>query len=635
MTTDQISTSAQARQAIAQADPTLLLASLVCITGRTDRIAEFASHIKSAEDRFVDKGWMDEAKRRDLNAWAVEVVAGLETDQATPAQLGIDDDSFLTLASKLTKIPLEHGAIPLLRDQGGFDNFVRTVPATTSAPTGFKLLIIGAGMAGITMAITAKRAGLDFQVLERNPGVGGVWWQNRYPGVGVDTHSKYYSLSFQINRGWTNSHPEGDEFREYLADVAQTHEVADGITFGAEVTDLVWNSERLVWSVSYQRHGKVHEVEASVVVTAAGYLTTPQVPDVPGLETFEGRWFHSAEWDTAYDFADKRVAVVGAGCTSVQVVDRLAPIARSMTVFQRQPHWVGPPGDDGVVPEPERWMLLNVPTYAEWARVQKFLMVSDVNHPIIQYDAEWAATHDRSINEANHGAMEIMLDHLRSSFVDRPDLIERLTPDFAFMGKRPVRDPGGYYAALKKSTTTLVTTGISKAVPSGLVDLEGNLHEVDVIAFATGFRLDFLRSWNIQGRDGASLADVWKDRPVAYLGCQVPGFPNLFVTSGPNGNSNHAAAHNFLAETVAHYVIECVQTMFELKADTIEPTPEAQERWITEMDDKLKQTVWTRELRATNYYRNDNGDVVLPYPIRIDDYWSRLREPALEDMHFG
>ncbi|MGW4340353.1 flavin-containing monooxygenase [Rhodococcus koreensis] len=618
-------------QIVAQADPAILLASIVSITGDTSRIASFAPYLTHEIAHSAIRASLDDTRRKELNAWAIDVIGNLDAYSSRDA-LPLDDDSFQTLASHLTGIPIERQSIPFLREQGGFTSFSPTIPRTKSAPQGFKVLIIGAGMAGITMAAAAKTAGFDFEVLEKGAGIGGVWLQNRYPGVGVDTHSKYYSLSFEVNASWTNSYPEGAEFREYLDAVAHKHDVFDKFTFNAEVTDMEWEEEAGQWRVFYLKEGTPHETTATAVVTAAGYLTRPALPDVPGIDTFKGASFHSAEWNEAYDFTDKRVAVVGTGCTSVQIVDALAPKLRSLSLFQRQPHWVVPPAVEPTIPEAERWLLMNVPSFSRWARLHTFIVIGDVNYDAVRYDAQWAAEHDLSISEANERGRLVAQEHLEASFPDRPDLREKLQPSFAFMGKRPIRDPGAYYSTLKKDTSEVITTGLASVRPEGPVDGDGNLHEVDAIVYATGFTLEYLTHLNIVGRDGRKLSEVFGDSPEAYLGCQIPGFPNLFMTSGPNANPSHGGGHNFCVEAVVHYVVECLQTLVENDARSIEPTEESLSAWIGEVRELLADSIWMRETRATTYYRNSKGEVLLANPLRMEDYWYRLREPDLADM---
>lgn len=631
MTTVASPADTQLETIVSNADAALLLASVISITGETERIADYAPYVTHQYVNGTMRGHLPDEKRRELDIWALDVISNLDR-YSDRDPLRMDDGSFAQLASRLVGVPVGRESLPFLREQGGFTSFSATIPRTKKPRHGFKVLIIGAGMAGITMAVAAKTAGFEFEVLERNPGIGGVWWQNTYPGVGVDTHSKYYSLSFEVNAEWTNAYPQGGEFRDYLEMVAHKHGVYDRFTFGAEVDEMVWNEDEGRWRVGYTKDGERHEVTATAVVTAAGYLTRPTLPDVPGIDDFQGTSFHSADWDDDYDFTDKRVAVVGTGCTSVQIVDSLAPKIKSLTLFQRQPHWVVPPQPTTTIAEDERWLLMNVPSYSRWARLQTFIMIGDANYPAVRYDPEWAAEHDLSISEANDVGLQVALGHLNASFGDRPDLLEKLKPNFAWMGKRPVRDPGAYYSTIKKDSTTLVTSGLAGVKPEGAVDGDGNLHEVDAIIYATGFSLEYLTHWRIVGRDGQELSQVWGDTPVAYLGCQTAGFPNLFITSGPNANPSHGGGHNFCVEAVVHYIVECLQTLVEMDARSIEPSQEAQEAWIREIRELLADSVWVRETRATTYYRNSKGDILLASPLRMEEYWNRLRQPKVEDL---
>jgi cation diffusion facilitator CzcD-associated flavoprotein CzcO len=406
----------------------------------------------------------------------------------------------------------------------------------------------------------------------------------------------------------------------------------DSIVFDSDVRELRWDEAAARWTIVLERGGKREEHHANAVITAAGYLTRAQFPDVPGRERFSGPSFHSAEWQDDCDLTGQRIGVVGTGCTSVQIVDALIDQVGSLTLFQRQPHWVMPPAGEARLPASQLWLLENVPSFAQWSRLALYLLISDALYPQVRYDAQWAATHDLSISPQNDVQLQRGLAHLQASFADRPDLIAKLTPGFAPFGKRPIRDPGGYFTALKHPKSTVVSSGLREVVPEGIVDAEGTLHALDAIVYATGFRLDFLAQWRIEGRDGRTLAEVWQDSPVAYNGCLVPGFPNLFITSGPHASAAHGGGHNFTVEAVVHYAIECLQTLFETGHSSVEVSPEAQQRWAEEVQDALADSVWVRETRATTYYRNGKGEVILASPFRMEDYWNRLRQPDLLDI---
>ena len=615
---------------ISQADPAILLAALVGITGQRDRIESFAPHLTHDYAGGLTAS-LPTGLRAQLNAWALEVLSDPHGRRGKDP-LDVDGPDFLTLAEGLVGWPQEPGSLEFLREQGGFASFVPSVPRTSGPRPDFRLLNVGAGMAGISLAVAARNAGIEFTVLDKRPGLGGVWWQNRYPGVGVDTPSQYYSFSFDINRDWTHAFPSGDEFLAYLHHVTRKYDVRDRFVFGAELTRLAWDEERREWQADYLTAEGPVRTTAHAVVTAAGYLTNPKLPDVPGVEDFGGPWFHSAEWEHECDLRGKRVGVVGTGCTSVQVVDALADELGSLTLFQRQPHWIFPPAATSLLPPAERWLLRNVPSYANWARLRTFLVIGDVNYPAVRYDAEWAAGHVRSISPANHTMLEVAQEYLDETFRDRPDLRAVLTPDFAVMGKRPVKDPGRYFETLKRPTSTVVTSGVQRVAPEGIVDGDGVLHELDAIVYATGFTLEYLSNVTIVGRDGQKLTDLWQDSPLAYNGCMAPGFPNLFVTSGPHSSASHGGGHNFTVEAVTHSVIECLQSLFETGKDSIEVTPDAYERWGSEVRTAMADSVWEREKRASTYYRNGAGEVIPASPFRMEDFWNRLRAPDPGDV---
>lgn len=613
------------------ANPAVLLASLVSITGETALMEALLPQLRHEMGPAGITPVLPPAAQATLVDWGVAVLSQLPAHSGRDP-LALADDAFLPLACALLGWPVEKASLPYLREQAGFLRFVPTVARTRAAPEGFSLAVIGAGMAGIAAAIAARHEGIACTVFEKNPGLGGVWWQNRYPGVGVDTPSEYYSFSFEVNPEWTHAFPEGAQYLDYLERVARKYGVMDSIVFDSDVRELRWDEAAARWTIVLERGGKREEHHANAVITAAGYLTRAQFPDVPGRERFSGPSFHSAEWQGDCDLTGQRIGVVGTGCTSVQIVDALIDQVGSLTLFQRQPHWVMPPAGEARLPASQLWLLENVPSFAQWSRLALYLLISDALYPQVRYDAQWAATHDLSISPQNDVQLQRGLAHLQASFADRPDLIAKLTPGFAPFGKRPIRDPGGYFTALKHPKSTVVSSGLREVVPEGIVDAEGTLHQLDAIVYATGFRLDFLAQWRIEGRDGRTLAEVWQDSPVAYNGCLVPGFPNLFITSGPHASAAHGGGHNFTVEAVVHYAIECLQTLFETGHSSVEVSPEAQQRWAEEVQDALADSVWVRETRATTYYRNGKGEVILASPFRMEDYWNRLRKPDLLDI---
>ncbi|WP_439029076.1 flavin-containing monooxygenase [Gordonia terrae] len=613
--------------AVGVANPALLLASLVTMTGDTSPIERYASRLRHHFDGTGIVAELPSEDARELRAWAIEAM------NKSPERLNRDasdlsDADFAALCSALVGWTVAPESAEFYREQGGFVRFAQTLDRTAKAPEGFKLAVMGAGMAGISTAISAKRAGIDVTVLESRPALGGVWWKNTYPGVGVDTPSAFYSFHFELNPDWKKAFPTGAEYLDYLEKVVEKYDIGDTLQFNSTVTSMTWLEDDQEWEIRYIADGEEALLRANAVVTAAGYLTGPQFPTVEGLSSFAGTSFHSSEWDHSCDFKGKRVAVVGTGCTSVQIVDSLIEEVSSLSVFQRQPHWVMPSAGKDPLPHEHRWLAKNFPFYVNWHRLLTFLPSSDSNYEMVRFDEKWASEHDLSISPLNDEALKVGLSYLDEMFADRPDLKEKLTPSFAPWGKRIIRDPGRYFEALKSEKSELVTSGITSVVPEGIIDGEGRLHEVDIIVYATGFEFKYLSHIDIAGKGGQLLADVWQDSPAAYNGCQVPGFPNLFITSGPHASPGHGGGHNFPVEMIVHYVMESLQLLFETNSSSLEVTDAAFDAWVTEMTEQLKDSIWARETRSTTYYRNSRGDVILPNPLRFEDWWARLRQPA-------
>lgn len=623
--------AADTRAHLRGANPAVLAASLAARTGDTARAQTFLAELAYGFERGGVVCALSAARMEQLIDWYDDVN---RDDTISDTSMPMSDADFSALASGLVgwEVPAETAAF--YREQAGFVDFVATSQQADIDANAFDIVAIGAGMAGIATAVAASKAGMNCRILEKAAQPGGVWQQNTYPGVGVDTPSAYYSFSFEVNQNWSGVYPTGQEYLDYLNHVVDRYDVRKNITFEARVSRLEWDETETRWKITYLKDGREHLTSACAVVTAAGYLTRPQFPQVCGLEDFAGEWFHSSQWNHDYDFADKRVAVVGTGCTSVQVVDALADKVASLTLVQRQPHWVLPPTVDETFSGTERWLNAHVPGYAQWSRLLTFIPISDFNYPVVRYDEEWARTHDLSISQANDQVLQVALGYLQTSFADRPDLMKVLTPNFAPFGKRPIRDPGNYYGALKRETST-VASGLSEVVPEGIIDADGQMHEVDVIVYATGFELDYLANVEVIGRDARRLGDRWGESPVAYNACQVPGFPNLFITSGPHASPSHGGGHNFAVEAVVHYVIESLRDLAARGASSVEPTEEAIVRWKDEVDELMADSVWARETRATTYYRNAKGEVVLASPLTMVDFWTKLRGPEPADLRYG
>jgi cation diffusion facilitator CzcD-associated flavoprotein CzcO len=613
------------RDNLRRADPGVLVAILAELTGDASVVDTFASKISHVPDPPERAGVTDPATAEVLID-AVVAALGAERPADDPAL-------FPRLLPVALGCEVDDEFVPLLLEQGGFRLSQPTLPRTVPIPDTTDVAIVGAGLAGIIAALAAADAGVGYQIFDRNDEVGGTWLTTTYPGIGVDTPSAYYSLSREVNPEWTSYYPQGAEYQAYLVSLADKYGLRAHTRFGTEVEGLWWDEGRAQWQIrSADRDGNRDVSYARVVITAAGYLNRPRWPDVPGRATFAGNSIHSARWNASLDLTDRRVAIIGAGCTAVQIVDACVDQVEHLTVFQRQPHWVAPRKrltDD--VPEHRRYLGRHLPYYANWNRLKSYWGTADNNYPVILQDPDWAQTH-LSISPANDVLLQMCLMYIDQTFGAGSELAKKVTPDFAPYGKRIIRDPGGYYAALTRDHVDVEAGEPVEVNAKGIVTQDGRQVDVDVIVYATGYHLDFLSTIDIRGRDGHKLADEWGDSPAAYRGGTVPGFPNLFINSAPNYSPGHGAGANFSMEVLAHYIIECLQLMALRGATTIEVTRQAYDEYVAEIDRAMAATVWCHTPNAHTYYRSGSGRVVVATPYRLVDLWRQHRAPNEE--HF-
>ncbi|UFS58740.1 flavin-containing monooxygenase [Subtercola endophyticus] len=560
------------------------------------------------------------------------------TSHEQPEYLAVPSrEDFSRMSTVAVGKPIKQTQIDMNLEQAGFVPDARSIEPTKNPPKTLNLAIIGAGMTGIDAAVKATDRGFEWEIFAMDSGIGGLWWSQTYPGVAVDTPCVYYSLSWEVTPDWSRHYPLGAEYSAYLQNIAKKYELEKHINFNSEITRMEWLEADQVWELtvfSTVDHTS-RKVRAAAVLTAAGHLNRPNYPQVIGREDFAGESIHTAEWRDV-SLEGKRVGVVGVGAAGVQVISAIAPKVGDLTVFQRQPVWLSQNTmGDGAVSDSERWLRRHLPYYLHWARLSLFAGVNSISHLMNEVDLTWMSEHDTSISEINEMVRQACLRYIDEAFGEDSELAKKVTPDFPYGGKRPVRDPGddrpgGYYWALKQPHVQLETSGLARVVPEGILTADGVVHELDVIIWATGMTLDFLAPVEIVGLDGVTLREAWEDylHPRAYLGGMVPGFPNLFVNDGPHtGVANGGAGHNFMAETVNHFIFEALQLAVENQATSIEVTQQAYDAHTAELEEKMSHLIWMHDDKANTYYRNPAGYVILPSPFLPEDYWTRSRKP--------
>lgn len=609
-------TAAEVSERLTGADPRALLMALVHLTRDADALTAFAAVCEPG------------AGDGDLAAALRDRLAAVLTEPpSAEAGAPLPDALMQAMAATFAREPVAAEFLPVLRDQCGFDT-LDAVPTPPAAEGGFHVAVIGAGLTGIAAAVKLAEAGHTYRIYERNSDVGGVWLVNQYPGVGVDTPSHFYSYSFAVNPDWPAFYSSGDIVLDYLRRCADAYGIRAHTSFDTHVESCTWDEADRRWTLT-TRHadGTVSRDHADVVVSAIGFFQDPKYPDIPGLADFAGTVVHTAAWDPGLDLAGRRVALVGTGASAMQTAPAIVDDVAALTVFQRQPAWIQPRRAANLaVPEGALWAMRHVPYYAEWFRTITYWFASDANYATITADPDWRGA-DTAISAASDKLRQILVAYAHAELADRPDLLAKAIPAYPPFGKRILRD-ADWYRMLRRDHVDLCTEPIDRIVPEGIRTADGTVTEADVLILATGFHLlPMLRSVTVTGRGGTALADVWGDEdPRAHLGVTVPGFPNLFVLSGPNSSPGHGAGNNFVSEVQIHYVLACLGLLRERGLRTLEPTEEAHAAYADDVDATMAGLVWSHP-SVRSYYRNAAGRVVVTNPWRLVDYWHMLRKP--------
>lgn len=437
------------------------------------------------------------------------------------------------------------------------------------------IAIIGSGFAGLCMAIKLKDAGLtDFFIAEQAQTLGGTWRDNHYPGCACDVQSHVYSFSFAPNPNWTRQFAAQPEIRAYLEDCARRFKLAPYLRFGMGLQRALFDEQQQRWQLTFTngRH-----VSARVLVSGMGGLSRPAMPDIPGLDSFKGKRFHSQQWDHEYSLKGKRVAVIGTGASAIQFVPQIAPQVAHLDLFQRTPPWIMPK-PDRPISAAERWLFKHVPLTQKLVRAALYWALEG---RVVGF-----ALHPRLMKMVQ----KIALRHLRKQ-VARPSLRKTLTPDYTIGCKR-VLISNDYYPALSRSNVEVVTDNVLRIEADGVITADGIKHPADCLIFGTGFQAsDPLPRGCIIGRDGIDLMDAWRDGAHAYKGTTVPGYPNLFLIVGPNTGLGHNSMILMIEAQVA-YILDALKHMQRQRLTTVEVKPAVEHAYNQQLQDKLKRTIW-------------------------------------------
>ncbi|MBU6393058.1 MAG: NAD(P)/FAD-dependent oxidoreductase [Sphingomonadales bacterium] len=617
--------SPELARALAEANVPTLLATYVYLSHDADLLEQFADHIRPAYSyppTDIPDALADELRAR-LHA-LLTTGKGAANDQAPDA-----------LVQRIMSVSVGEQVadefIELVYDQCGFKPWIdrSKVPDRPAPRAGFKVLVIGAGLTGMAAATKLREAGYDYVVIEKNADVGGTWYENRYPGVGVDTPSHFYSFSWEIWPDWNHYHPQGADMQRYLLEVADKYDLRRSMRFNTKVETLVYDERTGLWTVTVTKaDGTREDLVVNAVINGHGPVNRFKFPDIPGLKDFAGPVIHTAAWPEGLDLTGKRVAVIGTGASSAQLVGAIAPQVKELTVYQRTQHWVlFNPEIAHEVNAGMKWALTNIPSFKEWFRFRVYWAAADGLFTNVLKDPAWEGN-DLAVSDLNEATRQFALGYMHQKFADRPDLIAKLTPDFPIFSKRIILD-NGWFDALLRDNVHLEAGGIARILPGGIEARDGSVFDCDVIICATGFNVaKMVGNLTIKGIGGRDLGEEWgEDDPRSYMGMCIPGYPNYFHTVGPNSAPNHAAGQNLISECQVNWIIEALDRVSGANAKAFEVTQDAYEAWNRKVEARMPHMIWSHP-KANSYYNNSKGRVFLSWPWRLVDFFNETRRPA-------
>jgi 4-hydroxyacetophenone monooxygenase len=495
-------------------------------------------------------------------------------------------------------------------------------------PLGFRALIIGAGISGMSAAIQFAAAGIPYTIVERRGGLGGVWFENRYPGAACDVPSHLYSFSY-APFAWSRYFAGSREIHAYLQDVADRYDIRRHIRFGLEVSEARWDAHAAEWQVDVvDADGAMETLTASMILSGVGAFNKPRLPDVPGIDRFEGPSVHTARYpDEGIDLAGKHVVLVGNGASAMQVGPAIVDTIASLTVVNRTPQWVAPfPKFGQAIPEALQRLMQEMPLYRLWYRLRLSWAFNDKQYEALRQDPDWNGQ-GRSINAINDSHRRGLTRYIEAELGDRQDLLPAMIPPYPPFGKRMLLD-NGWYRMLARPNVTYVSGAVTAVRPHAVVTNDGAEHPADAIIWATGFDVvNLLAPMRIVGVGGRTIHGDWDgDDARAYLGTTVPGYPNFFCLYGPNTQYGHGGSLISVLERQMHYVMSLLRQMFAGGITTVDVREDVYEAYNAKVDETHAGLVWTYP-GVDGYVRNSKGRIVVNNPFRILDMW-RMTEMA-------
>jgi 4-hydroxyacetophenone monooxygenase len=610
--------------ALADVSVPALIASLVHITGDPSYVRGDIRPREFVLNEF--QGSMTEDEKSELRQQAFEVIRAWR-DIGCPSAKPIDRPTIREIMKWIAcePVPDDYAAMYMEEMDWSGENPRSIALQGTDGGTmdaNLSVIIIGCGEAGLLAGLRLKEAGISFQIFEKNGDVGGTWLENQYPGCRVDVASHYYSYSFGRSDEFSEYYSQQPELYRYFRKLFDEHDIGSHVRWRCEVDRAVWDEASSQWVVSvYTEDGTRFSAAADVLISGVGILNRPQIPEIKGLETFEGSMFHSAAWDSSVDLSGKRVALIGAGASGFQIGPAIVDDVERLVVFQRTPQWMAPnPRYHAAVRPGERWALRHLPSYGRWYRFILMWQSSDKLLEMVRIDPEWP-DFPRTANAFSAQRRELFVKWIESNVGDDLELLAKVTPNYPPMSKRMLQDDGSWLLTLKQPHAELVTDEIVEIDGQSIVTAHGR-YDVDAIVLATGFRAsEVLWPMDIVGRSNVSIAETWQGKPSAYRGVSVPGFPNFFILGGPGTGLAHAGSVILTTECQMRYVGDALRLLVKASCQSVEPTIEAYSRYRDELQSEVESLMWGHPSIEHSWYKAADGKVYVLCPWRLVDYW--------------
>ena len=488
-----------------------------------------------------------------------------------------------------------------------------TIPPHT-API-LDVLIVGAGFGGICAAIKLRERGIhNFRVLEKASGIGGTWWHNTYPGAACDIASHLYCYSFEPNPNWSRKFSPQPEIQAYIEHCVDKYQVRKHLQLNSTVQEFRWVENEGLWQ-AHLADGTI--ASARHVIFASGGLHLPAFPDLSGMDTFKGPTMHSAEWDHSVDFNGRNVAVIGSAASAIQLIPELAKVAARVDVFQRTPNYIAPRNDREF-------------TEQEKARFARWPWLNRIYRRFIFMRGEWVlfpVVRTKHVSRWRNRLESLVKTHIRGSVTDKA-VAEAMIPDYP-LGCKRILIADDFYPAMNQENVHLQTEAIDKLTEDAVITRDGNRHPADIVVYATGFDLEnYMRQTEVIGPGGVRLSEQWADMPTAYKGGFVAGFPNFYLTTGPNTGVGTTSVV-YMIESQMQLILQAIERAGE--NGIIEVERRAQDEYNERIQADLQETVWAGS--CSSWYKRDDGKISILYPYSARTFQKDHRQ--LDYEHFS